>query len=86
MSFYNFLRYFANFVFYFSYGNNPWGNFHVCEHKKYFRDFAVVWNPFLSVRTLERWTYKKRQKTPKNMFVKNVTLNAANNATIIDMY
>jgi hypothetical protein len=49
-------------------------------------EFAVGWTPFLSVRTLEEWTYKKRQKTPKNMYVKNVTLNAANNVTMPDTY
>jgi len=54
LSFYNFLRYFANFVFYFSYGNKHWGIFHVCEHNLKFLDFAVGWSPFLSVRTLEK--------------------------------
>jgi hypothetical protein len=63
MSFYNFLRYFANFVFYFSYGNNPWGIFHVCQHKINFLGFCGRGVPFLSVCTLDRMA---TEKMPKN--------------------
>jgi hypothetical protein len=70
MSFYNFLRYFANFVFYFSYGNNPWGIFHVCQHKIFFSGFAVGWNPFLSVRTLERMIEPNTSKSPSRLYCK----------------